>query len=110
MTWTPPSLASPALNNYLSSYNCHRLCEQTLGFPKVSNSQISSPYTITGVDPNSYCVVDLIGIYGNHQISLAITTTHTFSSGNIYIHSIHSLIATIIMLLLYIYSAQCICY
>ena len=86
MTWTPPSFAPPALNDYLGSYNCQRLCKQTLGKPKVSNSQISSPYTITGVDPGSYCVVNLTGIYGDHQISLATTTAYTLSSGNIYIY------------------------
>ena len=86
MTWIPPSFAPPALNDYLCSYSCRRLCEQTLGFPKISNSQISSPYTITGIDPGSYCVVGLTGIYGDHQISLATTTTYTLSSGNIYIY------------------------
>ena len=61
MTWTPPSFAPQIYQGY---YQCCRLCEQTFG-PSIHFDSISSPYTITGINPDTYCIVGLNGIYGN---------------------------------------------
>ena len=58
--------------------------------------QISSPYTFTGIDPGTYCVVGLNGIYGSELASLSTAFTTTLSGKLHYIIKL-----TIIILLLH---------
>ena len=80
MIWIPPSFAPSA---YGAHHQCHRLCEQTLG-PSIPTNLISSPYTFTGIDPGTYCIVSLNGVYGNDEHGLGTRMTTTFSSGKVY--------------------------
>ena len=48
-----------------------------------SNSSISSPYTFTGIDPGTYCIVGLNGIYGSEPASLGTGIGNTLSSGKL---------------------------
>ena len=91
ITWTSPSFAPQAYQGYRQ---CHRLCEQTLSPTILINSSISSPYTFTGIDPGTYCIVGLNGIYGNDTIVLGAENTTTLSSGKL----CYIIIFTIIML------------
>ena len=85
MTWIPPSFAPQTYQVY---HQCRRLCEQIFDPTIISDSSISSPYTFTGIDPGTYCIVALNGTYGSDQISLGTTITTTLSSGKIcYIHN-----------------------
>ena len=92
MTWIPPIFTPQAYEGF---YQCRRLCEQTLGPTIHTNSSISSPYTFTGIDPGTYCIVGLNGIYGNVQYGLGIGIITTLSSsGKLY----YIIMFTIIML------------
>ena len=82
-TWTPPLFAPSA---YLGYRQCRRLCEQALGL-RIPSAPISSPYIFTGIDPGSYCIVDLNGQYGTDQPLLATTNATTLSSGKVYTFS-----------------------
>ena len=90
MTWTLPSFVP---QTYEGHRQCRGLCEQS--FSTVSIYSISSPYTFTGIDPHTYCVVSLHGIYGSEPASLSSASTTTLSSGKVY----DILISTIIILL-----------
>ena len=68
MTWTSPLFAP---QTYQSYRQCHRLCEQIFG-SIISFNSISSPYTFTGIDPGTYCIVGLNGIYGSDITGLSI--------------------------------------
>ena len=81
MTWIPPSFVPQTYQGYR---HCRRLCEMKFGPNIPSNSSISSPYTFTGIDPGTYCIVGLIGIYGSNEASLSIAFTTTLSSGKVY--------------------------
>ena len=95
MTWTSPSFTPQDINSFLQ---CRRLCEETVGPTTIpSNSSISSPYTFTGIDPGTYCIVGLNGVYGNNTIVLVAENTTTLSSGKL----CYIIIFTIIMLLSY---------
>ena len=94
MTWIPSTFAPQTYQSYLQ---CRRRCEQTFGLTIISNSSISSPYTFTGIDPGTYCIVSLNGIYGSEQASLSSASTTTLSSGKVY----YILIFTTIMLFLH---------
>ena len=80
MTWTLPLFTPQA---YKGFYQCRRLCEQTLGPIIHTNSSISSPYTFTGIDPGTYCIVSLNGTYGSDQYGLGTGITTTLSSGKL---------------------------
>ena len=67
MTWIPPSFVPQTYQGYRQ---CRRQYEQTLGPIIHTNSSISSPYTLIGIDPGTYCIVGLNGIYGNDTIVL----------------------------------------
>ena len=92
MTWTGPSFAPPT---YQGFHQCRRQCEQTLGLTIFTNSSISSPYTFTGIDPGTYCIIGLNGIYGNEPANLGNRITTTLSSGKL----CYIIISTIIILL-----------
>ena len=91
MTWTLHLYIPQAYEGFRQ---CHRLCEETLGPMIHTNSSISSPYTFTGIDPGTYCIFGLNGIYGNNIIFLGSETTTTLSSGKL----CYIIIFTIIML------------
>ena len=91
MTWTLPLLTPQAYEGF---YQCRRLCEQTFDPIIHTNSSISSPYTFTGIDPGTYCIVGLNGIYGSDQYHLGTRITTTISSGKL----CYIIILTIIML------------
>ena len=80
MTWIPPSFAPQTYQVYR---RCHRRCEQTFGPSIISDSSISSSYTFTGIDPGTYCIVGLYGIYSNETIVLGARNTTTFLSGKL---------------------------
>ena len=93
MTWTLPSFTP---QSYKGFCQCRRLCEQTLGPIIHTNSSISSPYTFTGIDPGTYCIIGLNGIYDLDQYGLGtgIMTTLSLSGKQCYIFTF-----TIIILL-----------
>ena len=80
MTWTPPSFAPQIYQGYRQ---CRRLCEKKLG-PVIPFYSISSPYTFTGINPGTYCIVGLNGVYGSNITGLSVSTRIgiTLSSGN----------------------------
>ena len=80
MTWTSPSFAPQTYQGY---HQCHRLCDLTIGPTILTNSSISSPYTFTGIDPGTYCIVGLNGTYGIDQVYLDTRNTTTLSSGKL---------------------------
>ena len=81
MIWIQPSFAP---QTYEGLRQCRRLCENMYD-PVISNSSISSPYTFTGIDPGSKCIVALNRIYGNEQpASLGSNIIDTLSSGKLY--------------------------
>ena len=80
MTWTSPSFAPQTYQGYCQ---CHRLCDLTIGSTILTNSSISSPYTFTGIDPGTYCIVGLNGTYGINQVYLDTRNTTTLSSGKL---------------------------
>ena len=77
--WTLPFVPQ----TYQGYRHCRRLCEMKFGPSVPSNSSISSPYTFTGIDPGSYCIVGLNGIYGSETASLATGIGNTLSSGKL---------------------------
>ena len=77
--WTLPFVPQ----TYQGYRHCRRLCEMKFGLSVPSNSAISSPYTFTGIDPGSYCIVGLNGIYGSVTASLGTRATITLSSGKL---------------------------
>ena len=81
VTWTPPSIVLQIHQLYRQ---CRRLCEQSFG-PSMFFYSISSPYTFTGINPGTYCIVGLNGIYGSDIIGLIISAriATTLSSGKI---------------------------
>ena len=79
--WTQPSFAP---QTYEGLHQCQRLCEKMYD-PIITNSSISSPYTFTGIDPGSKCIVVLNGKYGSEQpTSLGSNIIDTLSSGKLY--------------------------
>ena len=77
ITWIPPSFAPQRYQGY---HQCRRLCEQSYD-PSGYFDSISSPYTFTDIDPGTYCIVGLNGIYGNDQNGFGTRITTTLSSG-----------------------------
>ena len=92
MTWIPPSFFP---QSYQPFRYCRRLCEKKLS-PSISFNSISSPYIFTGIDPGTYCIVGLNGIYGIDIIGLSVSTriATTLSTGKL----CYIIIFTIIML------------
>ena len=90
MTWIPPSFAPQTYQGYRE---CRRQCEQQFNSAIFFNS-ISSPYTFTDIDPGTFCIVGLTGIYGIDQNHLGTRITTTLSSGKL----CYIIIFTIIML------------
>ena len=80
MTWIPLSFAPPTYEGFRQ---CHRLCEQSLGPIISSISSILSPYTFTGIDPGTYCIVSLIGVYGSELAVLGAENTTTLLFGKL---------------------------
>ena len=80
MIWTLPSFAP---SEYLGFHRCKRLCEQTQPITFTPSGLIKSPYTITGIDPGSFCTVEVIGQYFDGQSVLAIENAITLSSGKV---------------------------
>ena len=88
MTWTVSSFVPQTYQVYC---HCRRRCEQIFDPTIISDSPILSPYTFTGIDPGTYCIVSFNGTYGSDQISLDSEITTTLSSGKLcYIHSYDS--------------------
>ena len=77
MTWTSPSFVPQTYQGY---HQCRRLCEQSFG-PSVFFDSITSPYTFTGINPRTYCIVGLNGIYGSDIVGLGSRIVTTLSSG-----------------------------
>ena len=93
MIWTQASFVPQTYEGY---HQCRRLCEKMYD-PIKTNSSISSPYTFTDIDPGTYCIVGLNGIYGNDTIVLGTDNTTTLSSGKL----CYIIIFTIIILFLH---------
>ena len=96
MIWTSPSFAPPTYEGYRQ---CRRQCEQTLGPIIHTNSSISSPYTFTGIDPGTYCIVGLNGIYGSEPAGLGLGIITTLSSGKLCYIIIFTIIIIIVLTL-----------
>ena len=79
MMWTQPSFAPQTYEGYR---HCRRLCEKMYD-PGIKNSFISSPYTFTGIDPGTYCIIGLDGIYGSESAGLGTGIITTLSSGKL---------------------------
>ena len=79
MTWTPPLFVP---QTYIGYHQCRRLCEQSFS-PAIPFYSISSPYTFTGIDPGTYCIVGLNGRYGSEPLGLGARITTTLLSGKI---------------------------
>ena len=81
ITWTPPSFAPETL---CGTQYCLRLCEQSFA-PSHSYCPITSPFTFTGINPGTFCIVDLNGVYGSdvRRLSISIRIGITHSSGKI---------------------------
>ena len=77
--WTQPSFAPQTYEGYCQ---CQRLCEKMYD-PVIKNSSILSPYTFTGINPGTYCIVGLNGIFGSDQASLTSAFITTLSSGKL---------------------------
>ena len=80
MTWIPPSFTPQTYQGYRQ---CRRLCEQTFVSTIITDLAISSPYTFSGIDPGTYCIVGLNGIYGSETAGLGTRITTTLSSGKL---------------------------
>ena len=79
MTWILPSFVPQTYQGYRE---CRGLCE--LFFSTIfSDSSISSPYTFTGINPDTYCIVGLNGIYGIDHVGLGTRIIPTFPSGKL---------------------------
>ena len=79
MTWIPPSFVPQTYQGYCQ---CRRQCEPSFS-TMLFNSSISSPYTFTGIDPGTYCIVGLNGINGIDIFSLGTGIINTLSSGKL---------------------------
>ena len=79
MIWTQPSLAPQTYEGYR---HCRRLCKKNYD-PIITNSLTSSPYTFTGIDPGTYCIIGLNGIYGSETAALGSRIITTLSSGKL---------------------------
>ena len=90
MTWIPPSFVPQTYQGYRQ---CRRQCKQSFS-SVIFFISISSPYTFTGIDPGTYCIVGLNGVYGSEPASLGTRATITLSSGKL----CYIIIFTIIML------------
>ena len=93
MIWIQPSFAP---QTYEGHRHCRRLCENMYD-PVITKSSISSPYTFTGINPGTYCIIVLNGIYGSEQASLGTRIATTLSSGKL----CYIIIFTIIILFSY---------
>ena len=78
MTWTPPSFAPQIYQGYRQ---CSILCEKKLPAHGIPFYSMSSPYTFNGIDPGTYCIVGLNGIYGGEVVGFSVGITTTLSSG-----------------------------
>ena len=81
ITWTPLSFAPQLYRPY---HQCCRLCEQKQNFYiTLMFYSITSPYTFTGINPGTVCIVGLNGVYGSVFMRLTISTriAITLSSG-----------------------------
>ena len=89
VSWTLPLFVPQIYKGYRL---CLGLCESL--YTTVFTDSISSPYIFTGIDPSTFCIVGLNGIYGSDQTSLSTEYTTTLSSGKL----CYIIIFTIIML------------
>ena len=80
MTWIPPSFVPQTYQGYRE---CHRLCEQNFRPHIPTDSSILSPYTFTGIDPGTYCIVGLNGKYGSELAGLGTRIATTLASGKV---------------------------
>ena len=79
MTWIPPLFVPQRYQGYRL---CHRLCEQSFSTVHI-NSSISSPHTFTGINPGTYCIVGLNGIYGSDQYGFGTRIINSLTSGKL---------------------------
>ena len=79
MIWIQPSFPPQTYDCYR---HCRRLCEMKFD-PIIANSSILSLYTFTGIDPGTYCIIGLYGIYGSEPAGLGLGITTTLSSGKL---------------------------
>ena len=79
MIWTQLSFGSQIYEGYRQ---CRRLCEKMYD-PIITNSSISSPYTFTGINPGTYCIINVNGTYGSDQYGLSTGIITTLSTGKL---------------------------
>ena len=87
LTWTEPD-PIPS-NGYTATRQCHRLCEESFNDydQKLSSS---SPLVFSDVNPDSYCTISLIGLYGNDTHAFGIVTTTTLYAGELWCKAVLS--------------------
>ena len=77
LTWTEPD-PIPS-NGYNATRQCRRLCEESL-HNSVEETSSSLPLVFSDVNPDSYCTISLIGLYGNDTHAFGIVNTTTLYS------------------------------
>ena len=80
LTWTEPD-PIPS-NGYTATRQCRRLCGESFN-DFMQNTSSSSPLVFSDVNPDSYCTISLIGLYGNDTHAFGIVNTTTLYAGEL---------------------------
>ena len=94
LTWTEPD-PIPS-NGYAATRHCRRLCEGSL-HNSVEETSSSSPLVFSDVNPDSYCTISLIGLYGNDIHAFGIMNATTLYAGELWCKAVLSKWNTIIL-------------
>ena len=93
LTWTEPD-PIPS-NGYNITCQCRRLCEVSL-HNSVEETSSSSLLVFSGVTPDSYCTISLIGLYGKDIHAFGIVNATTLYAGELWCKAVLSKWNTII--------------
>ena len=80
LTWTEPDPIPSS--GYVATRQCRRLCEEQSDNITEGTSS-SSPLVFSDVNPDSYCTISLIGLYGNDTHAFGIVNTTTLYAGEL---------------------------
>ena len=93
LTWTEPD-PIPS-NGYNITHQCRRLCEESFN-SVMQNTSSSPPLVFNDVNPDSYCTISLIGLYGNDIHALAIVNATTLYAGELWCKAVLSKLNAIV--------------